>query len=933
MPQWLTDPRINALFAELLELEAHQHSAFVDEACGGDEETKALLLRLLEASDAPDELLQPGGALDSPIWDDNTLRPERSPLTADQQVGPYHLIEVIADGGMATVYLADRVDGLFEQQVALKLVRPATINDEVIRRFDQERQILATLNHPNIARISDGGVADTGAPYLVMEYIHGESIIEYCDRHRLTITQRLSLFVEVARAIDYAHQNLILHLDIKPSNILVTSDGVPKLLDFGIAKLLDPGARGPNAPLTRASARPMTPEYASPEQIRGDALTTASDIYQLGVLLFRLLAGELPQGRDLVSLSDPPPLSTIVARADSAIAENRRTTQNRLQSRLRGDLDTIVLTTLRKEPDRRYGTVRQLIEDIERHLAHEPVTARPDTVSYRVGRFARRNAASVATSALVFLVIVGLTTFYTIQLAAERDRAQLEAEKSEQIATFLVDLFDASDPRSPSRGETVSARELLDAGAMRIETDLAEQPELQASLALTIASVYAQQGEYDKAEQLLDRSYALRREILGDDHPDTIKTMGELAPLYYRQGRYQESEELSRKTYEAATKVFGESHYLTLRFLSSIGLAVWRQSRFDEAELIQSEVLATRLRVLGDQHRDVVSAYNNLAGVYMMQGRLDDAADTHAKAHEAGRRILGSDHPHTLDALNNLAMDRLQQGRYAEAEPLFEEVIELRRKILGGEHPRTIGSLNNLANVYVQRGLFEKAEALFLQCLELRRKTLGDSHLETLWSAADLADVYNLQGRYSEAESLYRETLSKRRETLGDDHYDTQMSMLLLAELLEKRAAFEEAESLYREIVDRQESSVNPEHMIKLRAQGGLGRLLATQGQLDEAQVLLEDTLAGARTNASQDPFLIGTTLGIYGYCLTKLRKFEQAESVLSEALETISPVDELGHVYAEDIIRYTADLYDAWNKPDLAESFREKLAGLKQVE
>jgi serine/threonine-protein kinase len=505
--------RVQELFEAALELDAGGRADFLRGECGDDRELCDEVLSLIDADSGEHSLLD-GHAVDA--LEPEPAVEEGAASLEGALVGPYRVIERIGAGGMGAVYLAERADGHFERKVALKVIKRGMDTEEILARFRSERQILAQLRHLNIAHLLDGGVTDDGRPYFTMEYVDGVPIDRYCDEHRLTVEERLALFETVCEAVQYAQHNLVVHRDLKPSNILVTNDGQVKLLDFGIAKVVGEESeheRTGDAGLTRTGVRMMTPGYASPEQVRGEAVTTATDVYSLGVVLFELLAGhrpynvmaETPRELERAIVETPPQrLSTAVAatreRVDAAsrsvvtttpedVAEARRAIPAQLRKRLSGDLDNICLMALRKEPDRRYASAGLLLLDLQRHRQGIPVTARRDTFVYRAQKFAQRNRGAVVAAALIVVVVAALTTFYTMRLARERDRARLEAAKAAEVSEFLQSLFEVADP-GQSKGEDITARELLDRGAERIETELAGQPEVQAEMMHVVGTVY-----------------------------------------------------------------------------------------------------------------------------------------------------------------------------------------------------------------------------------------------------------------------------------------------------------------------------------------------------------------------------------------------------------------------------------------------------------
>ncbi len=501
--------KVQNLFEEALELEEAKRPAFLKQACAGDSTLFDEVMSLLEADMNANSLLD-GLALDAVDLAKEFNR-------VGQQFGPYRIVREIGSGGMGSVFLAERVEGEFEQKVAIKLIKHGMDSKEILKRFQSERQIMARLEHPNIARLLDGGVTPDGLSYFAMEYVDGKPIDQYCDHNKLSVKKRLELFQIICSSVQNAHRNLIVHRDLKPSNILVKKDGTIKLLDFGIAKVLTPETNGGQPKfltLTQTGAQIMTPEYAAPEQVKGEPVTTATDVYALGVILYELLTGQRPyrlQGRSpaeierAITTSDPDKPSTVVKRKDQAsettpekISELRGTEPSQLKRQLSGDLDNICLMALRKEPERRYSSPERFLDDVKRYLEGLPVIARKDTAGYRTQKFIRRHKTGLVAAVGVVIMIAIVVSFYTVQLKQERDRARLEATKARRVSDFLVDLFRVSDP-SESKGKTVTARELLDSGAVRIKEDLIEQPEIQATMMNVMGEVYTSLGLYGDA--------------------------------------------------------------------------------------------------------------------------------------------------------------------------------------------------------------------------------------------------------------------------------------------------------------------------------------------------------------------------------------------------------------------------------------------------
>ena len=549
-----------------MDLDPEDRAPAIIDLCGDDEELRLEVEGLVAASD--------GAETGIPRVIEDAARdlvgdPEPESVAEPQLIGPYRIIELLGRGGMGSVYLAEREDNSFEHRVALKVLRSGLNDTGMEARFKSERQILADLRHPNIARLIDGGTTVDGVPYLAMEYVDGSRIDGWCDHRRLSIDERLDLFRVVCSAVQAAHRSLVVHRDLKPANILVTPEGHPKLLDFGIAKILGPSSHAHTMAVTGTLDRLLTPAFASPEQVLGEPVTTVSDVYSLGVVLYELLVGTSPQifknssateVERVVCHENPDRPSLTVRRrkgtmAGSAAARDRRLTEDRLARRLAGDLDTIVMTALRKEPERRYPSVEALAEDLRRHLARLPVKARPDTVSYRAGKFFRRHRASVIASAAGVIAVLGFGIQSTVnaRLAVkERDRAlvaeeqaRVEAQTAERVSTFLVDLFRVADP-GENRGEEISVRKLLDRGATRLDDELADEPGTRARLLRAVGEVYGNLGEYTRSSELLTRSV----EVLRRDSPQSLElaaTLNELAKVRFNLGHVDEAKDLARE--------------------------------------------------------------------------------------------------------------------------------------------------------------------------------------------------------------------------------------------------------------------------------------------------------------------------------------------------------------------------------------------------
>jgi serine/threonine-protein kinase len=711
--------RVRDVFAALQARLPEERPALLGALCGEDRALRSEVESLLEAEGFAG--LRSGRAMEE-------IAPELDALAGapgeGSRVGPYRLKERIGEGGMGLVFAAERADGEFQQNAAVKLLGVGFAGAAGVARFRTEREILARLEHPNIARLLDGGLTEQGLPYLVMEYVRGEPVTAFCDHQRLTVAERLRLFQQICQAVQYAHQNLVVHRDLKPSNIMVSERGEVKLLDFGIAKLLEPGRTTPPLETTRTVARLMTPGFASPEQVRGEPVTTATDVYALGLLLYELLTGRRAQPvEDLppaelerrICEADPERASAAALAGDDATARADRrggVSPPRLSRLLQGDLDTILAKAMHKEPARRYASSAELAEDVGRHLQGLPVRARPDTLAYRASRFAGRHrlgvsVAAVAVAALLAGLALALIGFERARRAEAVARA--EAETARRVSAFLTELFKVSDP-GETRGRTITVREVLDQGAAKMRDGLQDEPEIQAELMATIGSVYLNLGLYAEAEQQAKLALATRRRVLGLEHPKTLQSMNSLALAYYRERRRAEAGALYRETLDIQKRVLGPEHPDTLESMNGVGLVSLALGHHAEAEALHRETLAIRQRLLGPEDPMTLVSRNNLADAYHDQGRYAEAEALHRVSFETWKRVHGPEHPMTLQSGNNLANAIGAQGRYAEAEAFHRETLVFRERVLGPQHPETVSSIYNLACWTALQG--KRAQAL-----------------------------------------------------------------------------------------------------------------------------------------------------------------------------------------------------------------------------
>ncbi len=702
------------------------------------------------------------------------------PRELPERVGPYRVLQRLGEGGMGAVYEAEEI-GPVRRRVAVKVVRTGLNSQDVITRFDAERQALALMNHPGIAKVFQAGTTDAGEPYFTMELVHGLPITEYCDAHRLSVAERLELFIDVCRAVQHAHQKSVVHRDLKPSNVLVAEqDGTrqPKIIDFGVAKALGQQLTE-HALVTLSGTAVGTAAYMSPEQADPASvdIDTRSDIYSLGVMLYELLVGELPVdpgeaglhaflARIAAGQTNPPtPSAHVDGRGDSgAVAFTRSTDPRKLRRELRGDLDWIVMMAMHPDRSRRYATANSLAEDLRRHLDNQPVIARPPGTRYRIGKFVQRHRVGVAAAGVVAVAIVAGVVLATVGFVratrAERHAAQ-EAAAAQQVTAFLVDLFNVNDP-GQARGSALTAREILERGASRVETELAAQPLLQARLMLTLGTVHQQLGLYDQARPLLEDAVRIRERELGPRDPlvaDALKALGDVA-------RSKGDLALADSAYGRALAIriaaFGPEHVDVASSLAALATLRYSQGRMTEAESLYKQVLPLdeRLRSAGDPVR--ARNLRGLGVVYWAQGRYADAEPVFRRALDLQERTLGPDHYDAASTLNNLGGTYYQMGRYQDALHYYERARPVLEKSLGPQHSTVIGLYNNLGETYWKLGQFREAEPLLRAALAAKEKTLTPGHASIGTTLHALAGLLRDEGRYREAEPLYRRALAIR---------------------------------------------------------------------------------------------------------------------------------------------------------------------------
>ena len=838
-------PRWNeaaAVFGELVELGPEAVRVRLAALDAADPALARLVRELVAADSAAGDFLEAGAA---------EYAPRLSALPADssgqsdcapgQAIGPYVLVSLLGRGGMGEVWVAERRDGQFEQRVALKLLRKGIDSEGIRRRFVQERQLLARLEHPNIARLLDGGTAD-GRPYFVLELVEGQPITEFSRQRRLPLEERLLLVAKCCDAVDTAHRRLVVHRDIKPSNVLVTKDGEVKLLDFGIAKLLS--AESGAADFTQVDERVLTPSYAAPEQILGEPVTTATDVYALGVLLYRLLTGVLPHARAAASaaqLASEVESETIekpsraVGHADLEQAGLPAHQSAKLPALLEDDLDAIVLKALRREPDRRYSGAASLGDDLRRHLAGLRVEARPDTFSYRAGKFVRRHRAGATAAALTLLALLAGLAGTTWQAR----RAQANARRAERVQEFLIRLFQGSDP-SRGRGPDASARDLLADGTRRIEGELRGEPEVQAELYDVVAQIHRSLGSIPESQRLAERSLSERRRIYGESSPVTAESRLTLAEVRYAKGEVEAAEKELRAVLPVLATAYGADSMESIRARDTIAAALLDEGKVPAALAMMQDVVASR------------------------------------------RRRFGPDHPETGRGMHLLGQMQEAADHYAEAAVAYQAAVDTLARSLGPDNPQTAAVRYSLGQVLAYVGKRDEGEKQFRQALAAQRKTLGDRHPETGQTLIGLGLLYINERRYPEADAAFTEALGIF-QPLG--HFDAGTCLRMLGLSLTAQERYDEAAKRFEEALVVLREKRGAQDQLTLQALGNLGNVYLRLGQLDAAESRLREALTGLEAIFGQQADELRAPLNQLGEVLRARGRLEDATALHRRAL------------------------------------------------
>ncbi len=861
---------LDNIFDNAADLAPEARAAFVEEACKGDIDLQGKVMRLLGQMDAADNT----GFLDSPLIPEGVLNNFGDPKKAStpRQIGPYRLIRSIGRGGMGKVYLARRNDEEFSQFVAIKVMRKDLDTGDIQHRFRIERQILAAMSHSNIAKLLDGGSTPDGLSYFVMEFVDGIPITNYCDDHKLDVRQRLMMFQNVCKAVHYAHQNLVVHRDLKPSNILVTPGGEVKLLDFGIAKVLNPTLIGLEEAFTQNIGLLLTPAYASPEQVTGAPITTASDIYSLGVVLYELLVGARPlefsnkspveieetlrnslPEKPSALLSKETGTHTIEGGPDTSqaviIGKKRALSPDRLYRTLRGDLDSIVLKALRKEADRRYTSAEKFMEDIDNYLNRLPVQARKGSIVYQTDRFVRRHKVAVAAT----IGTLALSSIFSAILFVQNQKNLEEKDRALAVSHFLTGLFEEFDPNQAA-DQQIKIEDVLDKGVVRIEEEMKDQPMVAAELNLKIGNIYRKAAQYDKAEKQLRESLAVFVEQLGPSHETTADTYHELGWTLYQSGERSESKTLLKKAvdvYSALTEDMPEEKLA--RALMDHGYSLQEQGAYDEAEEEMKEALDLMRKHYGPNNSEVALAVNRLAFLHYERRNFTEAEHLYRSALLVQRQILDEPHGDIAQTLHNLGSLLAAKEEYENARVYYEQALEMRQAIYGEVHPSVALTANGYSFLLQRIGDMEMAEEMASMALDIRRKIYGNGNPIIALSLNSTAWILQSKGDFETAEKQYREAIEIYRGSGESKSPRLATALIALGQMLSKTNEMDEAHDVIEEARVIRSEHYGPEDRRTLLVRSMLSRVLISLGREEEARRVIIDLLEILRVSFPED--------------------------------------------------------------------------------
>jgi eukaryotic-like serine/threonine-protein kinase len=925
--------KLKTIFNEASGLSDRDQVLFLEKSCGDNERLKEDVLSLLKANGRPGKVDQPPDNLIKTIFSREDFNEKTGKI-----IGPFRILKLLEHGGMGSVYLAERAGVQFKQQVALKVLRSGFNTQNQTRRFLAERQILATLNHKNIAGLIDGGVTDDSQPWFAMEYVEGIPVNEFCNRKKLNINERLRIFLDICSAIQYAHNKLIIHRDLKPSNILVTQSGTVKLLDFGIAKVTNTeSSQDDIVPLTRTGFLPLTPAYASPEQILGKAITTSSDIYQLGILLYELLTGCRPyevsgktpsQIEEIICEKQPPLPSTVLNHINTSDKENQHSKQSNqspgvLKKNLKGDLDTIIMKALRKEPERRYQSSDQLSADIQFFLDGKPVSAHPDSKKYRAKKFVQRHKIGFASTVAILLLLTGYAitiTWHSQQTQAALQQAQQEADKAEQISSLLMDMFEASDP-GEALGVTITARQLLERGVQQAE-QLNEQPEVKAQMLDLTGRIYMNLGEYETAQTLLEQGLELRREIFSGNHSDVSESLHNLGVLLWENGRYQQARDYLGDALSMKEAIHDDLNESTASTMMALAIVLKDLREFEEAEPLYLKALEMNREIHGEKDESIAQGLNNYGNFLESIGKYREAKEYYQESLEMYTELFGDTHPSIGGRLNNLGAVIGRMGDLNGALDYHKKALQVRMTVFDEKHPDVAESKYHLGGVHMELGHLDIAEDYLNRALNIQRAVLDSLHPNTSQTLNNLGILMQRKGNFEASEQYYQESLAIVKESLGENHSEVGIKMNNIGLVLVRQERYEEAMDYLQESYNILMSNFEDDHPLITYPLLGMANVYNNTDRADLAEPLIREALEIQKSAAGEDHWMIGLINTQLGGSLARQEKFEEAEPFLILGYEILN--EQLGpdHDRTIQALERVIDVYESMAQEELKEKY-----------
>lgn len=821
---------MQSLFHEAAGLRREDRLAFLETAAGSDRQLIADVMALLEADDDPAGIFESsiGEIADDVISDHINL-----PL---HEFGAYHVTGVLGEGGMGVVYLAERAD--LGSRAAVKILRDAWLSPARRERFAAEQRTLAHMEHPSIARLYDSGTLSEGTPWFVMEYVEGTPITDYCRAHECSLRERLELFRQICEAVQYAHQNLVIHRDLKPSNILVRADGTVKLLDFGISKNLE--SLGASAEQTRTAARMMTPAYASPEQIRGGAVGTHTDVYSLGVILYELLVGRLPfdlsnrspgEAEAIILSREPERPSAAARRMD--LVSGAKAHHRDIGKGQWADLDVLVQKAMHKDSARRYQTVSALERDIDHFLRKEPLEARGDSARYRLGKFASRHRRPIVASAATFVAVVALVVFYTLRLTSARNLALAEQAKAERIQGFTLNLLQGGD-EEVGPADSLRVITLVDRGVQEAQT-LEREPATQAQLYETLGGLYQKLGNFPRADSLLKTSLAQRMKLFGPEHPDVAQSLIALGMLRDAQAEFDSAEAYVSRGLAIMKGVVPPDEAGVRKATAALGRVLSDKGDYDRAIPILDE--ATKLELAqGRPTTELSVVMSDLANTEFYAGNYAKSDTLNRRVLAIDRRLYGPRHPHVADDLMNLGAIQLEFQNFAAAEPFYREALAITRSWYGNSHPETASALTQMGRTLVSEKKYADAVIMLREALQIQEGVYGPVHPRVASALNELGRASQQQGNLDDAEKDFRRVVDIYRKVYNDKHYTISVALSNLAGVYRDRKQYAEAERLFNEAIRRYKIELAPDHQLMGIARVRLGETLLDEKRYADAK-------------------------------------------------------------------------------------------------